>query len=128
MIDADVEQLTPLLSEITRHIPSVDDSSLIEHLRGGVELIEILRLRYGGGIIVTINSLAERERYHRYAKTFTAILKYSLLAVQRFCQGDAQVRIILLLGAISEFLGASNVFLGTHEVIPGTPLQTVGHH
>jgi hypothetical protein len=73
--DADVERLTPLLSEITRHIPSIDDSSLIEHLRGGMEPIETLRLRHSGGIVVIINSLAERETYHRYAKTFTAILK-----------------------------------------------------
>jgi hypothetical protein len=50
--DANIERLTPLLSEITRHILAVDDSSLIEHLRGGIKLIKTLYLRYSGGIVI----------------------------------------------------------------------------
>ena len=89
--DADVDGLPGLLGEMTKHIPSVDDDDLIEHLRGGMKPIEDLHLSHSGGITGIINSLSEKETYHRYAKTFVAILKYSLMAVQRFCQGDAQV-------------------------------------
>src|SRR2546430_85686 len=44
-----------------------------------------------GGITGIVNSLSNKETYHRYAKAFITILKYSPMAVQRFCQGDAQV-------------------------------------
>jgi hypothetical protein len=80
-----------MVEEMTKHIPSIDDDDLIEDLRGVVGPIENHHVKRSGGITGIINSLAERETYHKFAKTFTAILKYSLLAVQRFCQGDAQV-------------------------------------
>jgi hypothetical protein len=89
--DADVGELPGLLAEMTKRIPSVDDDDLIEHLRGGMKPIEDLHLSHSGSITGIVNSLSEKETYHRYAKTFVAILKYSLMAVQRFCQGGAQV-------------------------------------
>jgi hypothetical protein len=89
MTDDDMAELPCLLSEMTKHIPSIDDNDLIEHLRGGVKPIEDLHSGHGTGITGIVNRLAEKETYHRYSKTFTAILKYSLLAVQRFCKGDA---------------------------------------
>jgi hypothetical protein len=89
--DNDVDGLPGLLAEITKHIPSVDDNDLIEHLRGGVKLIKDLYLSHSGGITGIVNSLFKKETYYRYAKTFIAILKYSLMVVQRFCQRDAQV-------------------------------------
>lgn len=55
--------------------------------------IEELHLSHSGGITGIVNSLAEKEMYQGYTKTFIPILKYSLIAVQRFCQGDAQVPI-----------------------------------
>jgi hypothetical protein len=79
---------------MTKHIPSLDDGDLIEYLRGPKKPIEDLRLSHTGGITAMINSLAAKETYHGYTKTVIAILKYSLMAVQRFCQGDAQVRIL----------------------------------
>ena len=89
--DADVDGLPDLLGEMTKHIPSVDDDDLIEHLRGGMKPIEDLHLSHNGCITGIINSLSEKETFHRYAKTIVAILKYFLMVVQRFCQGDAQV-------------------------------------
>ncbi len=85
MIDINVNGLSGLLGEITKHIPLVDDSDLVEHLRDRMKSTEDLHLHHSGGITDIINSLAEKETYHRYAKTFAAILKYSLMAVQRFC-------------------------------------------
>lgn len=91
MTDRDVTELPRLLDEMTSNIPSVDDDNLIEHLRGDADPVENLDSGHGAGIIGIVNMLAEKEAYHGYSKTFTAILKYSLLAVQRFCQGDTQV-------------------------------------
>jgi hypothetical protein len=62
---------------MTKHIPSVDDDNLIEHLRVGMKPIEDLHLSHSGGITGIINSLSEKEIYHRYAKTFVAILSNS---------------------------------------------------
>jgi hypothetical protein len=76
--------LLALLPEMTQHISPVDDHDLIEHLRGSLDPIQTLHPSPSGGIADIVNSLAKRERYHRYAKTFTTILKYSLLAVQRY--------------------------------------------
>jgi len=63
-------------------------------MRGHMNPMEDLCLSHTGGITAMINSLAAKETYHRYSKTIIAILKYSLMAIQRFCQGDAQVRIL----------------------------------
>jgi hypothetical protein len=60
-------------------------------LRSGIKPIENLYLNYNGNITGIINSLSEKETYYRYVKTFVAILKYFLITVQRFCQGDAQI-------------------------------------
>jgi hypothetical protein len=90
MNDEDVSELPHLLSEMTRHIPQIDDD-LIEHLRGGVEPVEDFHPGNGAGITGIVYRLAGKETYHGFSVTFTTILKYSLLAVQRFCQGDAQV-------------------------------------
>jgi hypothetical protein len=89
--NTDVDRLPLLLGEMTKHIPPVDDDDLIGYLRGWLRPINNLHLSHSGGITDIINSLAKGETYHRFAKTFTTILKYSLLAVQRYCQGDAQV-------------------------------------
>jgi len=85
MTEDDVDGLPRLLKEMTKHISLVDDNDLIDHLRGGVKSIEEFYMSYGGGITDIVNRLVERETYHSYFKIFTAILKYFLLAVQRFC-------------------------------------------
>ena len=56
-----------------------------------MEPVEDLHPSHMGGITGIVNSLSNKETYHRYAKAFITILKYSPMAVQRFCQGDAQV-------------------------------------
>lgn len=91
MTNDDVGGLPRLLGEMTKHIPLVEDDDLIEYLKGGVKPIEDLHSIHGAGIAGLVNRLAEKEMFHGYSKTFTAILKYSLMAVQRFCQRDAQV-------------------------------------
>jgi hypothetical protein len=82
---ADINRLSGLLREMIKHIPSLDDGDLIEYLRGPMKPIKDLCLSHTGGIIAMINSLATKETYHRYIKTIIAILKYSLMAIQRFC-------------------------------------------
>jgi hypothetical protein len=72
----------------TEHFSPPNDDDLIDHLRGSVKSIEELYVSHGGGIIDIVNRLAERKTYHSYSKIFTAILKYFLLVVQRYCQGD----------------------------------------
>jgi hypothetical protein len=59
--DADVGGLPGLLGEMTKHIPSVDDDDLIEHLRGDVKPIEDLHLSHSGGITGIVNSLSEKD-------------------------------------------------------------------
>ena len=89
--DEDVAELPHLLSEMTKHIPPIDEDDLIDHLRGSAKPVEDLESGHGAGIIGIVNRLAEKETYHGFSKTVTTILKYSLLAVQKFWQGDAQV-------------------------------------
>jgi hypothetical protein len=89
--NTDANRLPRLLREMTKHIPPVDDDDLIGHLMGWLGPTDNLHLSRSGGITNIVNRLAQRETYHRFAKTFTTILKYSLLAVQRYRQGDAQV-------------------------------------
>jgi hypothetical protein len=81
MTDADVDELPGLLREITKHILLINDDDLIEHLKGDMKPIEDLYLNHSGGITGIVNSLAEKETYYRYAKTFISILKYSLMAI-----------------------------------------------
>jgi hypothetical protein len=81
MSDIDVNGLSNLLEEITKHIPSVDNDDLIKYLKSGIKLIEDLYLSHSGSITGIINSLFKKETYYRYAKTFVAILKYSLITI-----------------------------------------------
>jgi hypothetical protein len=85
MFDTDVDGLPDLFRKIMKYILSVNDDDLIKHLKGGMKFIEDFYLSHSGGITDIINSLSEKETYYRYAKIFVAILKYSLIAVQRFC-------------------------------------------
>jgi hypothetical protein len=68
--NADVARLAPMVEEMTKHIPSIDDDDLIEHLRGVVGPIENLHVKCSGGITGIINSLAERETYHKVRQEF----------------------------------------------------------
>jgi hypothetical protein len=43
--NADVDRLPPMVEEMTKHISSIDDDDLIEHLRGVVEPIENLHVK-----------------------------------------------------------------------------------
>ena len=63
MNDEDVSELSCLLSEMTRHIPRIDDDDLIEHLRGGVEPVEDFHPGNGAGITGILNRLAEKETF-----------------------------------------------------------------
>jgi hypothetical protein len=69
---------------MTKHILLINDDDLIKHLRGVVGPIKNLYVKCSGGITNIINNLVERETYHKFVKTFTAILKYFLLVIQRF--------------------------------------------
>jgi len=50
MTDDDVAGLPRLLGEMTKHIPSIEDHDLIEHLRGGVKPTKDLHSGHGAGI------------------------------------------------------------------------------
>ena len=93
-------RLSQKLEEMTKHISSQDDNNLIEYLKDGVNLSKDLHQHPSGSITALINNLTEEEIYHKYAKTFKVILKYSLLVVQRFCQGNAQVILLPFCGII----------------------------
>ena len=84
--DADVDVLPGLLGKITKYILSINNDEPVKYLRGGVKLTKDLYLSYSDGITGIVNSLSKKKTYYRHAKTFIAILKYSLIAIQRFCQ------------------------------------------
>jgi hypothetical protein len=86
IIENDVDGLSRLFKEMTKYIPSVNDNNLINYLKSHVKSIEKFYINYGDNITDIVNRLAERETYYSYFKIFTAILKYFLLAVQKFCQ------------------------------------------
>jgi hypothetical protein len=60
--DEDVSELPCLLSEMTRHIPRIDDDDPIEHLRGGVEPVEDFHPSNGAGITGIVIGWPRRKR------------------------------------------------------------------
>jgi hypothetical protein len=93
MTDDDVTRLSRLFNKITKHILLIKNNNLIEYLRIDVKLIENFHSIYNTDITDIVNRLAEKKIYYDYFKTFTAILKYFLIAVQKFCQRNFQIPI-----------------------------------